>query len=53
VPARLDADTARRLARDGIDRANELIGLLREAILLRLLAAGNRPGEDADTGDAG
>jgi DNA-binding transcriptional MerR regulator len=53
VPARVDADTARRLARDGIDRGNEMIGLLREAILLRLLAAGNQPGEDAGTGDAG
>jgi DNA-binding transcriptional MerR regulator len=53
VPARVDADTARRLARDGIDRGNELIGLLRESVLLRLLAAGNRPEDDADTGDAG
>jgi DNA-binding transcriptional MerR regulator len=53
VPAKVDADTARRLAREGIDRANELIGLLRESILLWLLAAGNQPGDGADTGDAG
>ena len=53
VPAKVDADTARRLAREGIDRANELMGLLREAIVLRLLAAGNRPGDGADAGDAG
>lgn len=53
IPAKVDADTARRLAREGIDRGNELIGLLREAILLRLLAAGSQPGDRADTGDAG
>jgi len=53
VPAKVDADTARRLARAGIDRANELIGLLREAIVLRLLAAGSRSGGGADAGDAG
>lgn len=53
VPANVDADTARRLAREGIDRANEMIGLLHESIILRLLAAGNQPGREADTGDAG
>lgn len=53
IPAKVDAETARRLAREGIDRGNELIGLLRESILLRLLAAGNQPADGADTGDAG
>lgn len=53
IPAKVDADTARRLAREGLDRGNELIGLLREAIVLRLLAAGNQPESGSDTGDAG
>jgi len=53
VPAKVDAETTRRLAREGIDRANELMSLLREAILLRLLAAGSQSGDGADTGDAG
>ncbi len=53
VPANVDADTARRLAREGIDRANEMIGLLHESIILRLLAAGNQPADGADTGEAG
>lgn len=41
IAARVDPETARRMARDGIDRMNELIGLLREASLLRALAEGN------------
>ena len=53
VPAKLDPDTARRLAREGIDRVNELIGLLRESILLRLLAAGNRAGDGAGANGTG
>ena len=53
IPAKVDADTARRLAREGIDRVNEMMGLLRESIVLRLLAAGSQPADGADTGDAG
>ncbi|MEW6269729.1 MAG: hypothetical protein AB1689_10590, partial [Thermodesulfobacteriota bacterium] len=51
VAAKVDVDTSRRMARDGIDRMNELIGLLRESILLRAIAEGNV--QDAGTGEAG
>lgn len=53
IAAKVDAETARRMARDGIDRINELIALLRESILLRLIAAGNQPASDADGSETG
>ncbi len=40
VAATVDAETARRMARDGIERINELLGRLRETALLRMIAAG-------------
>jgi len=52
VATRVDAETARRMAQDGIDRMNEIIGLLREAVLLRALAEGNTS-DAAGTGKAG
>jgi len=39
VAARVDAETARRMAQEGIERVNELLARLRESILLRALAA--------------
>lgn len=50
VADKVDADTARRMAQEGIDRMNELIGLLRGSMLLRAIAEGNV--EDAGTGEA-
>jgi DNA-binding transcriptional MerR regulator len=48
VAAKVDAETARRMAQDGIDRMNELIALLRTSILLRAIAAGSPPADEAD-----
>jgi len=53
VAAKVDAETARRMAQDGIERMNELIGYLRESVLLRAIAEGNLPAADAASGDAG
>jgi DNA-binding transcriptional MerR regulator len=52
VAAKVDAETARHMAQDGIERMNEVIALLRESILLRAIAEGNLPAGGA-TGDAG
>jgi len=49
VAARVDPETARAMAQAGIDGMNEVIGLLRESILLRAIAEGN-PGSGAETG---
>ena len=43
VAGRVDRETASRMAEDGIDIVNELIGLMRKATLLRYIAEGNLP----------
>jgi len=48
VAAKVDPETARRMAQDGIERVNELLARLRESILLRALAAGNLPAGKAE-----
>lgn len=51
VAAKVDAETARRMARDGIDRVNEFLVRLRESVLLRLIAQGVPSSDSA--GEAG
>jgi DNA-binding transcriptional MerR regulator len=48
VAAKVDPETARRMAQEGIERINVLLGRLRESILLRAIAAGNLPAGEAD-----
>jgi len=43
VAGRVDAEAASRMAEQGIEIVNELIGLLRKATLLRYIAEGNLP----------
>jgi len=43
VAGRVDRETAARMAEQGIDIVNELIGSLRKATLLRYIAEGNLP----------
>ena len=43
VAGRVDRETASRMAEQGIDIVNELIGLMRKATLLRYIAEGNLP----------
>jgi hypothetical protein len=48
VAAKVDPETARRMAQDGIERINVLLARLRETILLRAIAAGNLPAGEAN-----
>jgi len=48
VAAKVDPETARRMAQDGIERVNVLLARLRESILLRAIAAGNLPVGEAN-----
>lgn len=50
VAAKVDAETARRMAHEGIEHVNELLARLRESVLLRAIAEGNLAVRDA--GDA-
>ena len=50
VAAKVDPETARRMAQEGIDGMNQLIGLLREAILLRSIADGNLAAQTSEAG---
>jgi len=50
IAAKIDADTARRMAHEGIEHVNELLARLRESVLLRAIAEGNLG--DRDAGDA-
>src|SRR5262249_2694693 len=43
VAGRVDPETASRMAEDGIDIVNQLIGSMRKATLLRYIAEGNLP----------
>jgi len=43
VAGRVDRETASRMAEQGIDIVNELIGIMRKATLLRYIAEGNLP----------
>jgi DNA-binding transcriptional MerR regulator len=50
VAAKVDAETARRMAHEGIEHVNEMLARLRESVLLRAIAEGNLAVRDA--GDA-
>jgi len=50
VAAKVDAETARRMAHEGIEHINDMLARLRESVLLRAIAAGNLG--DRNAGDA-
>jgi DNA-binding transcriptional MerR regulator len=49
VAGRVDAESASRMAEQGIEIVNELIALMRKATLLRYIAEGNLPESDASS----
>lgn len=48
IAGKVDPEAAPRMAREGIDRINRVLGLLREKALLRLIAAGGNPDAMSD-----